>query len=80
MKMKYSKLFLKITLLVVLFAIMLAGILCGGCLVLAGIFSALYEHSVNPLVLVIPGLFACYLGFVALDTLEYINNKWSWTA
>lgn len=76
--MKHTLLYLKVIILVLLFAIMLAGFACGILLTLTGFFTALYAHDVAPLLALPVGFFLGLLGFVALDTIEYINNEWSW--
>jgi hypothetical protein len=76
--MKHTLLYLKVIILVLLFAIMLAGFACGILLTLTGFFTALYTHDVAPLLCVPVGLFSGFIGFTTLDIIEYINDNWSW--
>lgn len=76
--MKHTLMYLKVIVFVLLFLIVLAGFVLGGISAIVGLICALVDHSARPLLLVIVGLFCGFMGFVALDALNYINNKWSW--
>lgn len=76
--MKHTLLYLKIIVFVALALIMVTGFIVGGGLAIIGIFSALSNMDATSLILVPMGLFCGLLGFAALDTIEYLDGKWSW--
>jgi hypothetical protein len=76
--MKHTLMYLKVIVVVLLCLIVLAGFVLGGLSAIVGLICALVDNSARPLLLVIVGLFCGFMGFVALDALNYIDNKWSW--
>lgn len=76
--MKHTLMYFKIIVLILLCLIMMFGFICRALLAIAGLVGALADKSALPLVLVAVGLFCGFMGFVALDAIEYINDKWEW--
>ena len=76
--MKHTLMYLKVIVFVLLLLIALAGFLLGSLCVIVGLVSALVDQSARPLILVFVGLFCGFIGFVALDAIDYIDDKWSW--
>lgn len=74
--MKYAMLYLKYVVLALLMAITICGIAMGAILVLGGLIMALSYLDTVYLIVVPLGLFSGFMGFVAIDAFEWINNKW----
>lgn len=74
--MKYTKLYLKYLVVVILLIITVVflafGVLCLGL----GIFGPAQELNPGFLVFIPVGLFCGFTGFVALDTFKYLMDKW----
>ena len=76
--MKHTLMYFKTIVAVLLGLISVGSGICGGLLVLVGVFGSLSNMDACYLTLVVPGIFCGFACFVALDALEYINDKWSW--
>lgn len=74
--MKYTMLYLKYLVVVILLLITVAslilGVLCAGL----GIFGTAQECNPGYLVFIPVGVFCGFMGFVALDAFKYIMDKW----
>jgi hypothetical protein len=74
--MTYTVKFLKYTLLGLLVVIMLASfIICAAC-ALAGILGICLEGNVQYLLLIPVALFCAFMGFVAIDCINALADKW----
>ena len=65
--MKYTKKFLKYTVLGLLVIVMLASFIVGAVCAIAGIFGPIIDGSIQYLLLIPVALFCAFMGFVALD-------------
>ena len=74
--MKYTKKFLKYTVLGLLFIIMLVSFVIGVACALAGIVGLCMTGNVQHLLLVPVALFYAFMGFVALDCACAFADKW----
>ena len=74
--MKYTMLYLKylVVVLLLLLAVIgfVLGLLCAGL----GIFGTAQECNISLLVFIPVGVFCGFLGFVALDAFKYLTDKW----
>lgn len=73
--MEYTKKFLKYTLLGLLSVIMAAGFIVGVIFALIAILGTCLE-TVAYILLIIPALCSAFLGFVCLDGLKVLTDKW----
>lgn len=76
--MKHTLMYFKVIIFILLCLILIVGFSCGAILAIVGLISALVDKSALPLVLVAVGLFCGFMGFVAWDAIEYINDNWEW--
>ena len=68
--------YLKYIVIVLLAILMVLGLLCGAVFVGAGLFASLQEMNAAYLVLIPAGLFFGLIGFVSMDCLKYLVDKW----
>ena len=68
--------YLKYIVIVFLTIIMILGLLCGVILVGVGIFASVQEMNATYLIFIPSGLFFGLIGFVNMDCLKYLIDKW----
>lgn len=76
--MNYTLLYLKYVLVVLFVLVMLATFTTGAAAVLIGVLGTLLEFSIEYLVLIPIGVFLGFMGFISLDGVIYITDKWKW--
>ena len=74
--MKYTRLFLRYTVLVALVLAMLVAFVVAFVLTLASIVGALTESSSQYLLVILVALPAALFGFIILDCLRHLTDKW----
>lgn len=74
--MKYTKKFLKYTVMGLLISIMLASFVIGAACALVGILGTAIEGNVQYLLLLPVALFGAFMGFVALDCACAFTDRW----
>ena len=74
--MKYTMLYLKYLVIVVLCIIMVIGFILGILCACLGIFGTAQECNLGYLVLLPAGIFFGFMGFVALDCLKHLVDVW----
>ena len=74
--MKYTVLFLKYTAVVLLVLIMVATFVVAGILALVSIVGTLMEKAAEYLLIIPIALLVAFLGFITLDCLQYLIDKW----
>ena len=74
--MKYTMLYLKYVLLILLAIIMIFSGICGFILVAAGVFVALLDKDASFLLLIIPGVLCGLMCSIVLDCITYIVDNW----
>jgi hypothetical protein len=75
--MKYTKKFFKYTVLSLLFIIMLLSFILAVAVGLAAILGLCFDTKVQYLVLIPVVLFLVFMGFVAIDCIEDLYDKWN---
>lgn len=68
--------YLKYIVIVLLAILMVLGLLCGAVFVGVGIFASVQEVNAAYLILIPFGLFLGLIGFVSMDCLTYLIDKW----
>ena len=74
--MKYTKKFLKYTVMGLLIIIMLASFIIAAACALVGILGIAIEGNVQYLLLIPVALFGAFMGFVALDCACALADRW----
>lgn len=74
--MKYTKLYLKYLVVVILLLITVVSLALGVLCVGLGIFGPAQELNLGFLIFIPVGLFCGFMGFVALDTFKHLMDKW----
>lgn len=76
--MKYTLMYFKWIIFILLLMIFLAGVIFGVILGVVGVFGALIDSNAMYLVMVPTGLLCGLMSAVAKDAIDYISDKWSW--
>lgn len=76
MEMKCTKNFLKCTAIGLLISIMLASFVVGAACALVGILVPALEGNVQYLLLIPAALFCAFVGFVIVDCINALADKW----
>ena len=74
--MKYTVLYLKYVLLILLAIIMIFSGICGFILVVVSVFATLSDKDASFLLLIIPGLLCGFICSITLDCVTYIVDNW----
>lgn len=74
--MKYTMLYIKYLVVVILLIIAVAGFVLGVLCAGLGIFGTAQECNPGFLVFIPVGVFCGFMGFVALDAFKYLMDKW----
>ena len=74
--MKNTLTYLKYLVIVPLAILMVLSLLCGAVFVGVGVFAPAQELNASYLILIPIGLFCGLVGFVSLDCLKYLVDKW----
>lgn len=74
--MKYTMLYLKYLVVVLLLLIAVIGLVLGALCAGLGIIGAVQDCNPGLLVAVPFGVFCGFIGFVALDAFKYLLDKW----
>ena len=75
--MEYTKKFLKYIVIGLLVVIMLASFIIGIAFTLAGICNAIFESNALYLLAILVALLYVFIGFAAMDCINYLADKWS---
>ena len=76
MEMEYTKKFLKATALCLLVIIMLSSFVVGAACAFGGILVPILEGNVQCLLLIPVALFCAFVGFVIVDCINALLDKW----
>ena len=68
--------YLKYLVIVPLAILMVLSLLCGAVFVGVGVFASVQEMNAAYLILIPSGLFLGLTGFVSMDCLKYLVDKW----
>lgn len=68
--------YLKYVVIVFLTLLMILSLLCGAILVAVGILGPAQEMNATYLIFIPAGLFFGLIGFVSMDCLKYLLDKW----
>lgn len=74
--MKNTLIYLKYLVIIPLAIIMVLSLLCGAVCVGLGVFAPAQEMNALYLILIPIGLFFGLIGFVSMDCLNYLVDKW----
>lgn len=74
--MKNTLTYLKYLVIVPLIILMVLGLLCGAVFVGVGVFISVQEMNAGYLIFIPCGLFFGLIGFVCMDCLNYLIDKW----
>lgn len=73
--MKYTKLYLKYIVVILLLLIAVVGLFCGAIGLGLGTVVAIVERNAYYIIFIPIGLFSGFMGFVSLDTYKYLSKK-----